>query len=102
MAVYAKGPTLTASDVAQALGVQAPTSPDPHLSLRQQRILDAIRRSDGGCTVEDLLGLVADRDRGGSSRRTLQNDLKKLSGLGCVAWRKQGSARRYVAASKQV
>ena len=101
VAVYAKGPTLTESDIAQALGVQGRQAPAPPLSLRQQRVLDAIRRAKAGCTVEDLLSLVASAERaGGTSRRTLQNDLRKLSVLGHVTYHKQGSARRYVATSR--
>ena len=96
VAVYAKGPTLTASDIAQALGVQARRSPAHPLNLRQQRVFEAIHRADTGCTVEDLLGVVASPEHAGESRRTLQNDLRKLSDLGYVTWHKQGSARRYV------
>ncbi len=99
-AVYAQGTTLTEADIAQALGVRAQASPASPLSVRQQQILEAIRAAGEGSTVDDLLPLIAGSGPGGNSRRTLQNDLRRLAGLGAVTYRKQGSARRYVAVSK--
>ena len=49
-----------------------------------------------GCKIDDLvLELASNIEDAGRSRRTLQNDLKKLSDLGYVAWQKQGNARVY-------
>ena len=95
--VYARGVTLTESDVMQALGIQAMGGPSHPLNLRQQEVLQTIQNERGG-TVDDLLDAVAPVIEGaGRSRRTLQNDLRKLTEMGYVIWQKRGSARYYMA-----
>jgi DNA-binding NtrC family response regulator len=98
VAVYAQGPVLTEADVVHALGIQEPGASASPLNLRQQEVLESIRSAPNGSTVEALMASPAGWEEiGGRSRRTLQNDLRKLVDLGCVTWRKQGSARRYLA-----
>jgi len=94
--VYAQGQTLTAADISHALGVQGQKVSMPLLNLRQRQLIDCICRKGTDCSVEDLLAFIRSAAQGtGSSRRTLQNDLKKLAELGYVTWYKHGSARLY-------
>lgn len=48
------------------------------------------------CTIDDLLiDLQQSGGPGGRSRRTLQNDLRKLTDMGYARWQKEGAARLY-------
>jgi DNA-binding MarR family transcriptional regulator len=67
------------------------------LNARQQHLLGWLSE-DPGSTIDDLLGRVAvAAGGGGRSRRTLQNDLRRLSELGYAKWLKDGPTRRYSA-----
>ena len=96
--VYATGPTITEPNISQALGTQERSEPSAALNLRQQQVLEAISQAEG-CTVGDLMDRVASAVRGGS-RRTLQNDLRKLTERGYLTWHKQGSAWYYMVTSE--
>ncbi len=90
------GKTLTESDVAKALGaprlqasVEVETAAVPRLNLRQREILALIAQgAKGGKTeIAKLMAAAAwARERAGHSRRTVQNDLRKLSDLGYLIW----------------
>jgi len=108
VAVYARGDTITAADVSQALGVAAPprSAKESGLNLRQLEVLKQLGDMGGGSRVEALVDRVGATLQGaGLSKRTLQNDLRKLDELGYVEWIKHGSARHYtisVAGAKQL
>lgn len=94
--VYARGSTLTEADISQALGQPNRVSPGLRLNMRQRQVLDCIGFDGHDCRIEDLLGQIEDGvDGSGTSRRTLQNDLRKLTELGLLRWYKAGSARVY-------
>ncbi len=98
VAVYAKGPTLTESDISHALGTQTrrPAPPLRSLSQRQRRILEVVHRQEGGSAVNEVMNRIASPASGsGDSRRTFQNDLRKLTDLGYLDWHKRGAARVY-------
>ena len=96
VAVYASGPSLTRQDISQALGMPARKAASPALNLRQQEILTGLCRMATGCGIEEIMEQVKSASRGaGQSRRTLQNDLRKLVDLGWVRWVKHGSAYVY-------
>ena len=96
--VYAQGTTLTAADISQALGPQEQKLSLSMLNLRQRRLLQQLGEEEQGCSVDDLLTIAQEVAGGsGASRRTLQNDLRKLAELGYAAWHKHGSARLYTA-----
>ena len=95
--VYGSETTITEFDIKRGLGVVA--SPHPmagDLSERQQSVLGAIEERDGS-TIDEILPDVAGK---GGSKRTVQNDLKKLSALGYIRWRKRGPARLYICTSE--
>jgi DNA-binding NtrC family response regulator len=94
--VFAQGPVLRETDISQALGVQGHWPSTLPLNLRQQQILENIRHRERGATIEDLLERASPSTAGTPpSRRTLQNDLKRLSDLGYLTYHKRGSARCY-------
>ena len=97
VAVYAQGGTLTADHIEQALGIQAPRiAPSTTLSVRQQELITLIHNSANTCTVDDLYAQTNTLSDGmGKSKRTLQNDLRKLADMGYLTWQKRGSARTY-------
>ena len=98
VAVYARGDTITEIDISQALGIAAPRpqKKDAGLNLRQLEVLKQLVRLGEACRVEILVEDVGARMEGaGLSKRTLQNDLRKLDELGYVEWIKHGSARHY-------
>ena len=97
--VHARGKTLTESDVSKALGasrLEVEQTAPPPLNLRQRQVLALIGRRRAGTEIAELMasGEWA-RDHAGHSRRTVQNDLRKLSDLGYLSWYKNGSARIY-------
>lgn len=94
--VYASGRTLTEAHISQALGLQpreSALSDDP-LNERQLKVLRVMEGSDS-CVIQDLVDQIESSAGGGTSRRTLQNDLRSLDNRGLVAWTKRGSARAY-------
>ncbi|MBI2502360.1 MAG: sigma-54-dependent Fis family transcriptional regulator [Candidatus Latescibacteria bacterium] len=100
--LYAEGPVLGESQIAQALGAPAQVRPTAgsvaplHLNRRQEEVLRCIGSAPEGMVLEEVLAaLPAANLRGGSSARTLQNDLGKLAGAGYLSWVKQGNARLY-------
>ena len=96
VAVYARGRTITADHIEHALGVQTPRPTTSTLNVRQQEILDLIHQSAQACIVDDLIAQAQSLSTGmGTSRRTLQNDLRKLTDMGYLSWQKRGSARTY-------
>ena len=95
--VYATEPILREGDIVRALGLQAEAVTAVDLNARQQHLLGWLSE-DPGSTIDDLLGRVAvAAGGGGRSRRTLQNDLRRLSELGYAKWLKDGPTRRYSA-----
>ena len=61
-----------------------------------QRVLALVHTAHSACTVDDLLTRADTLSSGmGRSRRTLQNDLRKLAEMGYLSWQKRGSARTY-------
>jgi len=95
--VYASEPILKEGDVARALGLQEQKAAVVELNSRQQLLLSCLSE-DPGSTIDDLLGRVAVTNGGGGrSRRTLQNDLRRLAELGYAKWMKEGPTRRYSA-----
>jgi transcriptional regulator with AAA-type ATPase domain len=95
--VYATESILREGDIVRALGLQAETATVVDLNARQQLLLSCVSE-DPGSTIDDLLARVADADGGGGrSRRTLQNDLRRLAELGYAQWLKAGPTRRYSA-----
>ena len=103
--VYTRGDVVREADVQQALGPRARTqaSRPGRLNLRQRRILQHMAALGEGCRVEDLFEVARQGARGsGSSRRTLQNDLRRLSNLGLLEWCREGSARVYTLTSRGV
>jgi DNA-binding NtrC family response regulator len=102
--LYGGGPVLGESQIAQALGggAQVPRSagrPAPASlapNQRQEEVLRCIGGAPQGMVLEEVLAaLPVGGRRGGSSARTLQNDLGKLAQAGYLSWIKQGSARLY-------
>jgi DNA-binding NtrC family response regulator len=99
--VYARGKTLTESDVSKALGasrleIEVERAAPPPLNLRQRQFLTLIGRRRAGTDIAELMASAEwGRDHAGHSRRTLQNDLRKLTDLGYLSWYKSGSARVY-------
>lgn len=95
--VYARGDVVQADDVEQALGLRPAHRPtSTALNRRQHTVLEIIRDTAGGCRVDDLLSAIESDGKGsGSSRRTLQNDLRRLTELGLASWMREGSARVY-------
>jgi hypothetical protein len=64
------------------------------LNVRQQELLDLIHQAARACTVDDLLVQSENLSRGmGTSRRTVQNDLRKLTDMGYLSWQKRGCCR---------
>jgi DNA-binding NtrC family response regulator len=95
--VYAQEPILRETDVIRALGLQASHTVAVDLNARQQLLLSLLSES-GGSTIDDLLPRIQrDSGSGGRSRRTLQNDLRRLAELGYSRWLKEGMTRRYSA-----
>ncbi|MEW6754475.1 MAG: sigma-54 dependent transcriptional regulator [Candidatus Latescibacterota bacterium] len=91
--VHSRGPTLTAAEVELALGAWE-TAPAAALNLRQRRLLERLAVADGRCRAQDLLDAVRQGAPGaGDSRRTLQNDLRRLDTMGLATYVKHGSAR---------
>lgn len=96
VAIYAHGRALTADHIEQALGVQTPRATSSALSVRQQELIALVYQSASTCTVDDLFAQSHTLSDGmGKSKRTLQNDLRKLADMGYLAWQKRGSARTY-------
>ena len=96
-AVYARDATISETDISRALGLEKAPSADraPALNLRQRHILEALAGRQEPCRVDALAAGLGPLKNAGSSVRTLQNDLRKLDGMGCVHWIKNGSARLY-------
>ena len=94
--VYASGRTLTEAHIVQALGLQprGSASSDDPLNERQLKVLSVLEGAEP-CVIHDLLDQIESSTGGGTSRRTLQNDLRSLDNRGLVAWTKRGSARAY-------
>lgn len=95
--LYARdGRPLTEQDILRAMGQQSDShTPVRHLSARQRFILQSI--DEAGCAgVSDLLETVSQSQPARAiSRRTIQNDLRRLSDRGYLTWHKEGSARAY-------
>ena len=103
VAVYARGATLTQKEISQALGLPLSEVSTSVINHRQQEILKCIEGIAAGCRIEEIMELMQPLGEGaGFSRRTLQNDLRKLAELGWVSWIKHGSAYRYKATSQGV
>ncbi len=103
VAVYARGRTITADHIEQALGMQNPRPTPSTLNVRQQELLDLIHQSARACSVDDLLIQSENLSQGmGTSRRTVQNDLRKLTDMGYLSWQKRGSARTYALTSRAI
>ncbi len=98
--VYAQEPILRETDIIRALGLQASQAVAVDLNSRQQLLLGLL--SEGaGCTIDELLPRIQhESGSGGRSRRTLQNDLRRLAELGYARWLKEGAVRRYAATSE--
>lgn len=97
VAIYAHGNTLTAEHIEQALGIQTPRTVPSALNVRQQELITLVHQSANTCTVDDLFAQSNTLSEGmGKSKRTLQNDLRKLADMGYLTWQKRGSARTYV------
>ncbi|MBT3346726.1 MAG: sigma 54-interacting transcriptional regulator [Gemmatimonadetes bacterium] len=95
--VYAREPVLRETDIARALGLQAAETIAVDLNARQQLLLGLLSESPGS-TIDDLLPRIEQRSgNGGRSRRTVQNDLRRLAELGYSRWMKEGSTRCYAA-----
>lgn len=95
--VYATEQILREGDILRALGQQAEAMTVADLNTRQHLLLRGLSEEPGS-TIDDLLGrqdLVS--GTGGRSRRTLQNDLRRLAELGYARWLKDGAVRRYSA-----
>lgn len=93
--VYAREPVLRETDIARALGLQVTETIAVDLNARQQLLLGLLSESPGS-TIDDLLPRIEQRGgNGGRSRRTLQNDLRRLGELGYARWMKEGSTRCY-------
>ena len=98
VAVYARGATLSQKDISQALGLPLREVSSSVVNHRQREILECIVGAAAGCRIEEIMELMQPLgEDAGFSRRTLQNDLRKLAELGWVSWIKQGSAYRYQA-----
>ncbi len=97
VAVYARGDSLSEGDIVQALGSGQVQAGALALNLRQLQILRTLAQGDG-MRLDDLLAALSPRTGEGWSKRTLQNDVRKLDAMGLVQWIKQGSARRYTIA----
>jgi two-component system, NtrC family, response regulator HydG len=96
VAIYAHGRALTANHIEQALGIQTPRATSSALSVRQQELITLVHQSASTCTVDDLFAQSSTLSEGmGKSKRTLQNDLRKLADMGYLTWQKRGSARTY-------
>jgi len=103
--LYGDGPVLGEPQVVQALGGPAgknaapgkrAVAAGPALNRRQEEVLHAIAGAGEGMVIEEVLAaLPASARRGGTSARTLQNDLGKLAQAGYLSWIKQGNARLY-------
>jgi transcriptional regulator with GAF, ATPase, and Fis domain len=94
--IYAEEGMLREGDVVRALAGQSgqAASADP-LNTRQRQVLTCLDES-AACTIDDLLiDLQQSGGPGGRSRRTLQNDLRKLADMGYARWQKEGAARLY-------
>ncbi len=87
---------LREGDVVQALvGQSGQASAVDPLNIRQRQVLTSLDESSA-CTIDDLLvDLQQAGGGGGRSRRTLQNDLRKLADLGYARWQKEGPVRLY-------
>ena len=98
--VYAEEEMLREGDVARALGSQTGPSSPADLNVRQREVLSCLDESPG-CRIDDLLvHLQRAGGSGGKSRRTLQNDLRKLADLGYARWQKEGAVRLYSTTSE--
>ncbi len=95
VAVYARESTLSESDISRSLGMHERAAPVVPLNLRQRRQVEFMNGFPSGSTIEDILEHLIHAQIPGSSRRSLQNDLRKLSDMGYVVWLKDGSARTY-------
>jgi transcriptional regulator with GAF, ATPase, and Fis domain len=94
--VYSGDSVLREGDVVRALGVQGSPAAGADLNVRQRRLLLCIDDA-GTASIDHLLAtLSTDGDSGGTSRRTLQNDLRRLTDLGYTRWQKSGTTRLYV------
>ncbi len=103
VAVYARGATLSQKDISQALGLPLREVSSSVVNHRQREILECIVGAAAGCRIEEIMELMQPLgEDAGFSRRTLQNDLRKLAELGWVSWIKQGSAYRYQATPQGV
>jgi len=92
--VYSSGPTLTDSDIRLSLGLREVEPEVLPMNARQREIVRGVK--EGATTVIALLEAVSSSGRvEGQSRRTLQNDLKKLLELGYLTYEKEGSVRHY-------
>ena len=92
--VYSSDAVLREGDIVRALGVHDVPAAGADLNVRQARVLECLGGAEA-TTIDDLLTAVATGDSGGTSRRTLQNDLRRLTDLGYTRWQKQGAVRRY-------
>jgi DNA-binding NtrC family response regulator len=95
VAVYARESTLSESDISRSLGMHERAALVVPLNLRQRRQVEFMNGFPSGSTIEDILEHLIYAHVPGSSRRSLQNDLRKLSDMGYVVWLKDGSARTY-------
>lgn len=95
--VYATEPTLREGDIVRALGLEEQRMTVVNLNARQHLLLGCLSE-DSGSTIDDLLDRIEVAGAGsGHSRRTLQNDLRRLTELGYARWMKDGPVRRYSA-----
>jgi len=95
--VYATEPTLREGDIVRALGLQEQKMTVVDLNARQQLLLGCLSE-ESGSAIDDLLNRIDVASEGsGRSRRTLQNDLRRLTELGYARWLKYGPVRRYSA-----
>jgi DNA-binding NtrC family response regulator len=96
VAVYARESALSESDISRSLGMHERAAPvTVTLNLRQRRQVEFMNGFPSGSTIEDILQRLIDTRTPGSSRRSLQNDLRKLSDMGYIVWLKDGSSRTY-------
>ena len=95
VAIYARDSALSESDISRSLGMHDRAAPAVALNLRQRREVEFMNGFPAGSTIEDILEHLIDARTPGSSRRSLQNDLRKLADMGYIIWLKDGSARTY-------
>lgn len=92
--VYAEGGVLREGDILRALGMQSDPGAPSDLNRRQQVVLQQLADA-ASADIDALLAGLDSSQVEGTSRRTLQNDLRRLTELGYTRWQKHGARRVY-------